>query len=43
VRVPVERQPRLIRSAHDNLFTSGTLGRYSRVLNSVLESGISHG
>jgi len=36
-RVPVESRPDLIRSAHDNLFTSGTLGRYSRMLNSVLE------
>jgi hypothetical protein len=23
--------------AHDDLFTSGTLGRYSNVLNSVIE------
>jgi len=29
--------PALIIPAHDNLFTSGTLGRYSNVLNSVLE------
>jgi NADH-quinone oxidoreductase subunit G len=36
-RVPVESRPDLIHSAHDNLFTSGTLGRYSRMLNSVLE------
>src|SRR5204862_4295319 len=36
-RVPVESRPDLIRSAHDNLFTSGTLGRYSKMLNSVLE------
>ncbi|MGA7909483.1 MAG: NADH-quinone oxidoreductase subunit NuoG [Candidatus Sulfotelmatobacter sp.] len=28
----------LIAPSHDNLFTSGTLGRYSRALNSVLES-----
>jgi NADH-quinone oxidoreductase subunit G len=25
-------------SAHDNLFTSGTLGRYSDVLNKVIET-----
>jgi len=36
-RIPVESRPDLIRSAHDDLFTSGTLGRYSRMLNSVLE------
>ena len=37
-RVPVESRPDLIRSAHDTLFTSGSLGRYSKMLNSVLES-----
>ena len=36
-RVLVESRPDLIRSAHDDLFTSGTLGRYSKMLNSVLE------
>jgi len=36
-RIAVESRPDLIRSAHDDLFTSGTLGRYSRMLNSVLE------
>jgi NADH-quinone oxidoreductase subunit G len=36
-RIPVDSRPDLIRSAHDDLFTSGTLGRYSRMLNSVLE------
>ena len=36
-RVGVESRPDLIRSAHENLFTSGTLGRYSKILNSVLE------
>ena len=36
-RVPVEVRADAIRSAHDNLFTSGTLGRYSKMLNSVLE------
>jgi NADH-quinone oxidoreductase subunit G len=28
----------LIAPANDNLFTSGTLGRYSRALNSVIEN-----
>jgi NADH-quinone oxidoreductase subunit G len=37
-RVPLDGRPELIRSAHDNLFTSGTLGRYSKVLNSVVEN-----
>ncbi len=36
-RIPVESRPDLIHSAHDDLFTSGTLGRYSKMLNSVLE------
>jgi NADH-quinone oxidoreductase subunit G len=36
-RIPVETRPELIQSQHDNLFTSGTLGRYSEILNSVLE------
>jgi NADH-quinone oxidoreductase subunit G len=31
-------KPELISPAHDTLFTSGTLGRYSRVLKSVMES-----
>jgi NADH-quinone oxidoreductase subunit G len=30
--------PDLIVPGHDNLFTSGTLGRYSRALNSVIEN-----
>ncbi|MBV8475508.1 MAG: hypothetical protein JOZ36_02490 [Acidobacteria bacterium] len=29
--------PALIIPARDDLFTSGTLGRYSRLLNSVIE------
>jgi NADH-quinone oxidoreductase subunit G len=33
-----EQKPELIVPAKDNLFTSGTLGRYSRVLGSVMES-----
>ena len=37
-RVPVSSRPELIQSARDTLFTSGTLGRYSKMLNSVLES-----
>ena len=37
-RVGAETRPDLIRSAHETLFTSGTLGRYSKILNSVLES-----
>jgi len=36
-RFPLDGRPELIRSAHENLFTSGTLGRYSKVLNSVVE------
>jgi NADH-quinone oxidoreductase subunit G len=30
--------PELIVPAHDGLFSSGTLGRYSRTLNSVIEN-----
>jgi NADH-quinone oxidoreductase subunit G len=36
-RVGVETNPDLVSSAHENLFTSGTLGRYSKILNSVIE------
>jgi len=32
------QNPELIVPAHDNLFSSGTLGRYSRTLNSVIEN-----
>ena len=39
-RVGVESRPDLIWSAHDNLFTSGTLGRYSGILNSVIEKRV---
>ncbi len=35
--VGVESRADLVWSAHDNLFTSGTLGRYSKILNSVIE------
>ncbi len=31
-------KPELIAPAHDNLFSSGTLGRYSKTLNSVMEN-----
>ena len=37
-RVPVEARPDLIHSSHNGLFESGTLGRYSKVLNSVMEA-----
>ncbi|HWB86839.1 MAG TPA: NADH-quinone oxidoreductase subunit NuoG [Bryobacteraceae bacterium] len=40
-RVPVENRPDLVYSDHNGLFASGTLGRYSEVLNSVLESRLS--
>jgi NADH-quinone oxidoreductase subunit G len=36
-RITVDARPDLIQSEHDGLFTSGTLGRYSEILNSVLE------
>ncbi len=32
------QNPELIVPAHDNLFSSGTLGRYSKTLNSVMEN-----
>jgi NADH-quinone oxidoreductase subunit G len=35
--IGVAGRPDLIQSAHDNLFTSGNLGKYSKILNSVLE------
>jgi len=34
----LEAQPELVRSAGDTLFTSGTLGKYSRKLNEVMEA-----
>ncbi len=34
----VQQDPDLIVPANDNLFSSGTLGRYSRALNSVMEN-----
>jgi NADH-quinone oxidoreductase subunit G len=36
--VPASSRPELIQSARDTLFTSGTLGRYSKMLNSVGEA-----
>ncbi len=37
-RIDFAPQPELISSAHNTLFTSGTLGRFSKMLNSVIES-----
>ena len=37
-RIPVDNRPDLVHSRHNGLFTSGTLGRYSKVLKSVVES-----
>ncbi len=37
-RGPFEAKPELIRSAGNTLYTSGTLGRYSQMLNAVIES-----
>jgi NADH-quinone oxidoreductase subunit G len=39
-RVAVAARPDLIQSARDTLFTSGSLGRKSEILNSVLERSI---
>jgi NADH-quinone oxidoreductase subunit G len=36
-RVPAASISELVQSARDTLFTSGSLGRYSKTLNSVLE------
>ncbi len=36
--IAFEDRPDLIRSARDTLFTSGTLGRYSKTLNTVTEA-----
>ncbi len=36
--VPASSRPDLIQSARDTLFTSGSLGRYSKKLNSVVEA-----
>ena len=37
-RIPVENRPDLVHSDHNGLFASGTLGRYSKVLSSVIEN-----
>ncbi|MBV9156051.1 MAG: molybdopterin-dependent oxidoreductase [Acidobacteriaceae bacterium] len=37
-RVAIEDKPELVRSARNTLFTSGTLGRFSNMLNSVIEN-----
>jgi NADH-quinone oxidoreductase subunit G len=37
----VEVRPDLVHSDHNGLFASGTLGRYSKVLNSVVENRLS--
>ncbi|MGO9895606.1 MAG: NADH-quinone oxidoreductase subunit NuoG [Bryobacteraceae bacterium] len=37
-RIAVDARPDLVHSDHNGLFASGTLGRYSKVLNSVVES-----
>jgi NADH-quinone oxidoreductase subunit G len=36
-RIPAGFRPDLIRSSRDTLFTSGTLGRYSKMLGAVME------
>ena len=36
-RIQIQSSPELIRSAQNTLYTSGTLGRYSQMLTSVLE------
>jgi NADH-quinone oxidoreductase subunit G len=40
-RIPIELRPDLVQSDHNGLFASGTLGRYSKVLNSVVENRLS--
>jgi NADH-quinone oxidoreductase subunit G len=37
-RVPGSARPELIQSARDTLFTSGSMGRYSKTLSSVVEA-----
>ena len=39
-RVVVSNRPEPIRSSHDTLFTSGTLGRYSKALHNVMEGRV---
>jgi NADH-quinone oxidoreductase subunit G len=38
VPIPVVSRPDLVQPAQDTLFTSGSLGRYSKTLNSVIEA-----
>jgi hypothetical protein len=38
VSVDTEPRPGLVQSANNTLFTSGTLGRYSKTLNSLKEA-----
>ena len=40
-RVSVDLRPDLVHSDHNGLFASGTLGRYSKVLHTVVESRLS--
>ena len=40
-RIPVGTRLDLVQSDHNGLFASGTLGRYSKVLNSVVENRLS--
>jgi NADH-quinone oxidoreductase subunit G len=37
-RLPLENRPELVQSDRNGLFASGTLGRYSKVLHSVVEN-----
>ncbi len=39
-RVAISNRPEPIRSSHDTLFTSGTLGRYSKALHNVMEGRV---
>jgi NADH-quinone oxidoreductase subunit G len=39
--LPIALRPGLVQSDHNGLFASGTLGRYSKVLNSVVENRLS--
>jgi len=41
-RISVENLPALVHSDHNGLFASGTLGRYSKVLHSVVENRTEH-
>ncbi len=39
-RIAIENHPEWIQSSHDNLFTSGTLGHYCKILDSVIEKDL---